>query len=120
MENEKTFTTDLVCFSHLSWKFVFQRPHHLLSRFTKKYAVFYVEEFIYTDKEDGYSVTVTNENVTVVLPHLSNQMQGKGSEARRKETVLVAPKQPQNRPPQLGNAEKGSQNAGISPGNVRY
>lgn len=29
----------LVCFSHLSWKFVYQRPQHLLSRFTKKYAV---------------------------------------------------------------------------------
>ncbi len=37
-----------------------------------------------------------------------------------KEDDLVAPKQPQNRPSQLVSAEKGSQNAGISPGNVRY
>jgi len=27
--------TDLVCFSHLRWDFVFQRPQHLMSRMAK-------------------------------------------------------------------------------------
>lgn len=34
----------LLCFSHLSWNFVYQRPQHLLTRFAKQYQVFYFEE----------------------------------------------------------------------------
>lgn len=34
----------LLCFSHLPWNFVYQRPQHLLSRFAKKYQVYYFEE----------------------------------------------------------------------------
>lgn len=34
----------LLCFSHLSWNFVYQRPQHLLTRFSKHYQVFYFEE----------------------------------------------------------------------------
>ena len=66
----------LVCFSHLPWKFVYQRPQHLLSRFTNKYTVYYVEEFHHSNEqdEDGYSVNITNENVTVIVPHLSKAL----------------------------------------------
>lgn len=88
MKNEKKITTQLVCFSHLPWNFVYQRPQHLLSRFTKKYDVFYVEEFIYSDEPDGYSINITNENVTVIVPHLTNSTQGKHIEAQRKENIL--------------------------------
>jgi UDP-galactopyranose mutase len=28
-------TTTLVCFSHLRWDFVYQRPQHLMSRFAR-------------------------------------------------------------------------------------
>src|SRR4051794_22518239 len=35
---------DLICFSHLRWDFVLQRPHHLLSRFATASRVFYIEE----------------------------------------------------------------------------
>ncbi len=34
----------IICFSHLRWNFVYQRPQHLLSRFTKKSTVVYFEE----------------------------------------------------------------------------
>ncbi|MBK9489118.1 MAG: glycosyltransferase [Haliscomenobacter sp.] len=78
----------LVCFSHLSWKFVYQRPQHLLSRFTKDYAVYYIEEFIYSTEEDGYSINITNENVTVIVPHLCNSIQEVRNETKRKEIVL--------------------------------
>lgn len=38
----------LVCFSHLRWNFVFQRPQHLLTRAAKSgYDVLYIEEPIY-------------------------------------------------------------------------
>ena len=79
----------LVCFSHLPWKFVYQRPQHLLSRFTNKYTVYYVEEFHHSnEEEDGYTVNITNENVTVIVPHLSNRFKGAQSETKRKEIVL--------------------------------
>src|ERR671913_115444 len=42
---------DLICFSHLRWAFVYQRPQHLLSRFAKHTRVFYVEEPIFADEE---------------------------------------------------------------------
>ena len=84
---EKKISMQLVCFSHLSWKFVYQRPQHLLSRFTKKYAVYYIEECRYSHEQDGYSLNITNENVTVVVPHLNNNTQGE-AETERIENVL--------------------------------
>jgi UDP-galactopyranose mutase len=78
----------LVCFSHLPWKFVYQRPQHLLSRFTKKYSVYYIEEFIVKNPADGYTTTITDENVTVIVPHLSPCFLGEESENERKEIVL--------------------------------
>lgn len=47
----------LLCFSHLSWNFVYQRPQHLLTRFSKHYQVFYFEEPKIGDS-DGYIVNV--------------------------------------------------------------
>ena len=41
---------DLVCFSHLRWGFVFQRPQHLMSRFAARRRVFFVEEAIREDQ----------------------------------------------------------------------
>ncbi|MBV9169888.1 MAG: glycosyltransferase family 1 protein [Chloroflexi bacterium] len=35
---------DVVCLSHLRWDFVYQRPHHLVSRFARLTRVFFVEE----------------------------------------------------------------------------
>src|SRR5438552_17341569 len=34
----------LLCFSHLRWDFVWQRPQHLMSRFARDREVFFVEE----------------------------------------------------------------------------
>ena len=34
----------IICFSHLRWDFVFQRPQHLMSRFARTGQVFYWEE----------------------------------------------------------------------------
>jgi glycosyltransferase involved in cell wall biosynthesis len=35
---------DLICFSHLRWGFVFQRPNHLMSRFARDWRTFFIEE----------------------------------------------------------------------------
>ncbi len=64
---------DLVCFSHLRWSFVFQRPQHLLSRYARERRVFYVEEPVFTDDSgDRLEVAKSAEGVHVVVPHLSH------------------------------------------------
>lgn len=61
---------DLICFSHLRWNFVYQRPQHLLSRFAKTFRVFFIEEPLYTEDADNLQITLTVENVFVVIPQL--------------------------------------------------
>jgi glycosyltransferase involved in cell wall biosynthesis len=51
--------TDVVCFSHLRWDFVFQRPNHLMSRCAREARVFFFEEPIYTEgQEDAIGLDV--------------------------------------------------------------
>lgn len=88
MSTEKNITMQLVCFSHLSWKFVYQRPQHLMTRFTKKYTVYYIEEFADHPERDGYSIITTKENVRVIMPHLYTGCTSKMTIAERKERVL--------------------------------
>ena len=54
---------NILCFSHLRWNFVYQRPQHLLTRFAKQNKVFYFEEprsgnsdFYEIDFQDGVSI----------------------------------------------------------------
>ena len=42
---------DIVCYSHLRWGFVFQRPQHLLGRFAKHRRTFFIEEPLYEDAQ---------------------------------------------------------------------
>ncbi len=71
----------LLCFSHLRWNFVFQRPQHLMSRFAKTYKVIYWEEPNFTlDSEPHLELTdcnVTGVSIaTPILPEgLSPQQQ---------------------------------------------
>ena len=64
------FPRNLVCFSHLRWNFVYQRPQHLLSRFVKTHRVFFVEEFILHEGPDILKSELSEENVIVVTPFL--------------------------------------------------
>lgn len=64
---------DLVCFSHLRWNFVYQRPQHLISRFAKCFRVFFVEEPFFNASSDHLKVTVSPEKVAVVVPHLQDE-----------------------------------------------
>lgn len=63
---------DLLCFSHLRWDFVFQRPQHLLTRCAKMRRVFYVEEPRFDEQEQvaRLDVRLENSGVHVVVPHL--------------------------------------------------
>jgi len=61
--------SDLICFSHLRWNFVYQRPQHLLNRAAKNYKVWFVEEPIWSDTLH-MSVNQQTDRLTVLVPHL--------------------------------------------------
>ena len=66
--------TTLICFSHLRWNFVFQRPQHLMSRFARDMDVIYWEEPVEIGpRETAYLQVREAEdapNVRIVVPHL--------------------------------------------------
>lgn len=64
---------DLVCFSHLRWNFVYQRPQHLLSRFALQGRVFYVEEPVPTQGESHLQLSRGDSRVQVAVPHISEK-----------------------------------------------
>jgi len=75
---------DLVCFSHLRWNFVYQRPQHLLSRFATRYRVFFIQEFSDDPSGDGYAIARSEEQVWIVTPHLSSAAGDNLQERQRK------------------------------------
>lgn len=85
MINTPTTTNHLVCFSHLRWNFVYQRPQHLLSRFTRNFKVYYIEEPLYDATSDFLEVFRQAENLWVVVPHLKEGTHEEDSIAKQKE-----------------------------------
>ncbi len=65
---------NIICFSHLRWDFVFQRPQHLLTRWGKEMPVYYIEEPIFGNYEVNYlKARAYNENITIITPHIQEQ-----------------------------------------------
>ncbi|MDM7923206.1 MAG: hypothetical protein QUS14_12975, partial [Pyrinomonadaceae bacterium] len=62
---------DLLCFSHLRWDFVYQRPQHLMSRFSKDRRVFFIEEPVAHDGETSWLYSRLDGNVIRCVPKLS-------------------------------------------------
>jgi UDP-galactopyranose mutase len=61
---------DLICFSHLRWDFVYQRPQHLLKRCARERRVFFVEEPVFDNGSMRLDVSERDPNLKVVVPHL--------------------------------------------------
>jgi len=66
--------TTLICFSHLRWNFVFQRPQHLMSRFAREMNVIFWEEPV-AIAQGGTAFLQVREaedsrNVLIIVPHL--------------------------------------------------
>ncbi len=64
---------DLVCFSHLRWDFVYQRPNHLMVRAARDRRVYFVEEPRATRGRPRLEI-VAREGVTVVTPMLPESL----------------------------------------------
>ena len=64
----------LLCFSHLRWDFVFQRPQQLMSRFAEDMTVIYWEEPVEIGRKETAHLKVRAAenfpNVRIVVPHL--------------------------------------------------
>src|SRR5262245_52483763 len=89
----------LLCFSHLRWNFVFQRPQHLLSRAAQTYAVYFFEEPRFADHAVPHLERHRSpEGVTVCVPVLpTGTRPTEVTRAQRKLVVeLLADLQPQH------------------------
>jgi UDP-galactopyranose mutase len=64
---------DIVCFSHLRWDFVFQRPQHLMQQSARRHRVFYFEEPIVRPALRAH-ITPRIPNVEVVVPHFPPEL----------------------------------------------
>ena len=61
---------DLICFCHLRWNFVYQRPQHLMSRFAKEDRVYLIEEPFFDAEHISHLQLDRQKNLTIVTPHL--------------------------------------------------
>jgi UDP-galactopyranose mutase len=75
---------DLVCFSHLRWGFVFQRPNHLMSRFARIGRVFFIEEPIYDEGPIGLESVEAIKNLWVCTPHINSATSSEMAEAMQR------------------------------------
>ncbi|MDQ4005766.1 MAG: UDP-galactopyranose mutase [Actinomycetota bacterium] len=74
---------DVVCFSHLRWGFVFQRPQHLLSRCARSRRVFFIEEPVHGTATE-LDVRHWGEGLWTVVPVLPASFDdGEAEEAQR-------------------------------------
>jgi len=60
----------LLCFSHLHWDFVFQRPQHLMTRAAAGHQVFYIEEPEHAVGPAHFRIRTVECGVTVLRPVL--------------------------------------------------
>ncbi|HKP34515.1 MAG TPA: glycosyltransferase family 1 protein [Sphingomicrobium sp.] len=81
----------LLCFSHLRWNFVFQRPQHLMCRFAREMDVIYWEEPVdIGPRETAYLQVREAQNapkVRLVVPHLPQGMPDDAREATLKRLL---------------------------------
>src|SRR3954453_15385286 len=77
---------DVICFSHLRWDFVYQRPQHLMSRFASVGRVFFVEEPLPTEGEEHIEITETADGPLVCVPRLREP---NGEAASKKIAAMI-------------------------------
>src|SRR4051812_48032491 len=64
----------LLCFSHLRWNFVFQRPQHILTLASKTENVIYFEEPVFEEtSHPGMRTTDISPSIKVITPVLPSE-----------------------------------------------
>src|ERR687893_772646 len=77
----------LLCFSHLRWGFVYQRPQHLLTRAARHFRVLFVEEPVFEDSAPRLDLSEAKGGVTVAVPVLPHRMGEDEAEAAQRELL---------------------------------
>ncbi|ADV81254.1 putative homodimer interface; other site [Terriglobus saanensis SP1PR4] len=78
----------VLCFSHLRWNFVYQRPQHLLTRYQNMARVLFLEEPIHADEpKPRLNIAVQEGGVEVLTPFLPHGMHG--AEAIDAQRILL-------------------------------
>ncbi len=72
---------DLVCFSHLRWDFVYQRPNHLMARAARDRRLYFVEEPRVEAATTPRLDTARREGLTVATPVLPEGLDQPATEA---------------------------------------
>lgn len=72
----------LICFSHLRWNFVFQRPQHLMHRMRDAFEVVYWEEPIRDAVAIDRLEVSSRDGIRIVVPHLVAGRTSEEDEAR--------------------------------------
>jgi UDP-galactopyranose mutase len=68
-------TTALICFSHLRWHFVYQRPQHLMERFAREHRVYFIEEPVATDAAEPWlDFHGVSEGIQVLVPRVPGSL----------------------------------------------
>lgn len=71
----------LVCFSHLRWDFVFQRPQHLMSRLAVQRPVLFWEEPVGGAAHAWVELRSQGAGITVAIPHLPDALDDRARDA---------------------------------------
>ncbi len=87
------FDLDVLCFSHLRWDFVTQRPQHLLNEAARARRVFYWEEPIW--QEEGHAAGTSSESYLEVIPQATGVVVARphlrvGSDAAEEQRKLLS------------------------------
>lgn len=89
--SEKSLQIDdatVVCFSHLRWDFVYQRPQHLLSRFARRHDVFVIEEPVFEDVEKPeLRLSKRGDRVSIGVPVLPHGLSDSGRVLAQRQLV---------------------------------
>jgi hypothetical protein len=71
---ENDMEQDIICFSHLRWDFVWQRPQHLMTQAALTRRVWFVEEPQESAGDVRLEIRPVSHNITVVVPVVRPEM----------------------------------------------
>jgi UDP-galactopyranose mutase len=86
-KSSATVDQPVICFSHLRWSFVHQRPQHLMRRLGRSRTIYFFEEPVPTEGPASLARATVAPGVTVVTPHLPDGL-APGDATRAKRQLL--------------------------------
>lgn len=81
---------DLICFSHLRWNFVFQRPQHLISRFASHGRVYFIEDAFFDAAVGDSYYEIAKDPILqlwIIQPHLEEGLTADDSTTMQRQLL---------------------------------